>query len=104
MEENNSELQSVVQSLDLINQNLEEKEAIFEYIKMQVAGMLDNQSDLLFSYLYRLDIDELLIKKVLNGETVEIAGGLAQLIIDRQLQRLRTRQEYKKNDSSGWAF
>lgn len=104
MEENNSELQSVVQSLDLINQNLEEKEAIFEYIKMQVAGMLDNQSDLLFSYLYRLDIDELLIKKVLNGETAEIAGGLAQLIIDRQLQRLRTRQEYKKNDSSGWAF
>ena len=66
--------------------------------------MLDNQSDLLFSYLYRLDIDELLIKKVLNGETAEIAGGLAQLIIDRQLQRLRTRQEYKKNDSSGWAF
>ena len=92
MEENNSELQSVVQSLDLINQNLEEKEAIFEYIKMQVAGMLDNQSDLLFSYLYRLDIDELLIKKVLNGETAEIAGGLAHLIIDRQLQRLRTRQ------------
>lgn len=104
MEENNSELQSVVQSLDLINQNLEEKEAIFEYIKMQVAGMLDNQSDLLFSYLYRLDIDELLIKKVLNGETAEIAGGLTQLIIDRQLQRLRTRQEYKKNDFSGWAF
>ncbi len=60
-----------------------------------VENMLNENPDLLFSYLYRLDVDEAKIKFAMSP-LAEAAPhiGLARLIIDRQLQRMRTRQEY----------
>ena len=60
-----------------------------------VENMLSENPDLLFSYLYRLDVDENKIKIALNPLTPEAPHiGLARLIIDRQLQRIKTQQEY----------
>lgn len=67
-----------------------------------VDQMLSDNPDLLFSYLYRLDVDEGKIKNAmspLNPEAPHI--GLARLIIERQLQRIRTRREYASNKKKG---
>lgn len=62
-----------------------------------VNRMLNDNPDLLFSYLYRLDVDEAKIKFALSplAETAPHIG-LANLIIERQKQRIRTRQEYSE--------
>lgn len=63
-----------------------------------VDQMLSDNPDLLFSYLYRLDVDEGKIKNAMSPLNPEAPHtGLARLIIERQLQRIRTRREYASN-------
>lgn len=63
----------------------------------EVEIMLSQNPDLLFSYLYRLDVDEDKIKKAISPYTEEFPSiGLARLIIDRQLLRIKTQQEYSR--------
>lgn len=63
-----------------------------------VADMLDDDPNMLMSYLYRLDVDEGRIKVVMAySDTSDIATGLATLILDRQLARIRTQREFQQN-------
>lgn len=69
---------------------------ILAQISEIVYEMLDNQQDLLFSYLYRLDVDENQIKMALHHANTSFPHtALAKLILDRQIQRLKTRKQYK---------
>ena len=66
-------------------------------MSVEVEIMLSQQPDLLFSYLYRLDVDEIKIKNALSPFAEEFPHkGLAKLIIDRQLLRIKTQQEYSQ--------
>ena len=94
MEEFSLDLSRAFPGQDIASTDPQLQQALFEHIRTQVAEMLDTQPDLLFSYLYRLDVDEARIKKVLSAQTAEVADGLSKLIIDRQLQRMKTRREY----------
>jgi len=68
-----------------------------EAMSIEVETMLSNSPDLLFSYLYRLDVDENKIKQAMSPFTEEFPNiGLARLIIDRQLLRIKTQQEYSR--------
>jgi hypothetical protein len=59
----------------------------------RIAQMLDIETDLLFSTLYRLDVLEYKIKAVLAGNTGEnIPAGLARLVIERQKEKMKTRK------------
>lgn len=82
-----------------------ESEVTFEQalteISQIVEQMLMENPDLLFSYLYRLDVDEFKIKNALSPYSTEVPKlGLARLIIERQQQRIRTRKEYSRNNNS----
>lgn len=75
-------------------------ETALENIASKVAEMLDENADLLFSYLYRLDVDERLIKHVMAGsQHVPIHIGLAKLILDRQIQRVKTQKMYTSRNT-----
>ena len=80
---------------DLPNDS-EKEAAILEAIRNRVVDMLEKQPDLLFSYMYRLDVEEWRIKKALkeSAETPDLT--LSKLIWERQKQRLATRQAYKE--------
>ena len=54
----------------------------------------------LVSLLYRIDVSEAKIKSLLQNQAGENAGNLiAVLIIERQLQKIKTRKQFsKKND------
>lgn len=55
----------------------------------------------LVNILYRLDISEIKLKQVLKENPTEDAGQLiAQLTIERQLQKLKARQQFKQPDDS----
>jgi len=97
MDELNDELKAALRGTDLEQMNQLEKETILNQIAAIVADMLETQPDLLFSYLYRLDVDEHKISKVVNqGPGGDISLGLATLILQRQLARIQTQKEYGK--------
>jgi hypothetical protein len=61
---------------------------------------------LLMSYLYRLDVLEVKINAVLSPiAIVSPIEGLARLILERQKERIATKQKYKSDPPiPGWEF
>ncbi len=72
---------------------------LFELLADAVAYMIEHRLDFLLSLLYRLDINE----QKINFALSPLAKGpanieLAQLIFDRQKQRILTKQFYKQSN------
>lgn len=73
-----------------------EEESLISLLAERVAELLPDQHDLLFSLMYRLDIDEQKIQRALSPLAQEPAErGLARLIWERQKQRVITRRTYQ---------
>ena len=77
-----------------------DKETLVTAMQQRVQELLQNQPDLLFSYLYRLDVLEHKIQSALS-HSENVSKALAELIIDRQIERIRTKQEYRL-DAEKW--
>jgi hypothetical protein len=74
-----------------------------QLIAHRVAELMDQDMGLLMSYMYRLDIDEEKIQHVLHGQrAVAPHWGLAELILERQKQRIRSKSQYRQKDIEGW--
>ncbi len=72
-------------------------EALFDHLANQVAYMIEYRLDFLLSLMYRLDILEYKINDVLQNRTAEAPNiGLARLIVERQKERIFTKQHYKQ--------
>ena len=73
----------------------ESQEELFAAILERVEYFLDTQPDLLFSYMYRLDVLEKDLKTVIEGgRKGNLATHFAQLIMKRQILRVETRRKY----------
>ena len=74
-------------------------EELKKYLTEKIAVMLEKNFDLLLSSLYRIDIDEHKVKELFSGKRREnIPERLASLIIERQLQKLYYRNQYKSKN------
>lgn len=70
---------------------------ILQQLADQVAHFLENKPDLLFSYFYRMDIDEQEVAQILQEPQEEPVNlMLAQLIFNRQVARARTKIQYRQ--------
>jgi hypothetical protein len=80
--------------LPVLTDEAEIKEKLAEYINYLIANNFQH----LVYLLYRIDINEVKLKHILKENTGDDAGKLiAQLIIERQRQKLITRELFKKN-------
>jgi len=87
------------------DQGLENENQVLEMIRARVNELLEKDPELLMSYLYRLDILEVDLKKVLAKDSgIPIAEGFSQLIFNRQLQRVASKRKYKQDPIEGWEF
>jgi hypothetical protein len=69
----------------------------------KIAYMLEHNPDLLFSYFYRLDIDEHKIESIIFGQNpIPVNIQLAHLVLDRQIQRAETKRKYKPDTQVDW--
>lgn len=76
---------------------------LLEAIADRVAELLKADPDLLFSYLYRLDIAAGDIQKALyESEPVKAERALAAVILKRQNQRVNTKRAYPQAPIEGW--
>ncbi len=90
-----------IQWLPDIDPQLDE-EAVLRLFTQRVEELLRDNKDLLLSSLYRLDVEEDKIQQALRSTDTLPARALAILILDRQKERLKTRQAYKKKDQANW--
>ena len=65
----------------------------------RITHLLDRNPSLLMHILYRVDVDERGVKQVFAESHPEvIPADLADLLIERQLQKLRLRRDYQNRD------
>lgn len=94
------ELEVQIDNLESISE-----EQLLDAISNRVLELLERNPELLFSYLYRLDVLEHKIQFALNQQT-EIPPhiALAKLILERQKLRISTKRKYKQEPLKGWGF
>lgn len=81
------------------------EEELLDAIAKRVAEMMEENKDLLLSYMYRLDIDEGKIHFALSPLANEPAHfALARLILNRQKQRAFTKLSYTPPKLEDWEW
>jgi len=71
------------------------------YLVDRIAALLDANPALLLSILYRIDVAERDVKEVFSDVAPpEMPGRLADLIIERQVQKMRIRQRFRDEDDT----
>ena len=89
-----SELDSLIPMGDF--ETLEEFKA---YLTDRLAFLLDNKYDKLINILYRIDVPEDKLSKLFAEQNRDfIPAALADLIIERSLQKVRIIQKYKNGE------
>jgi hypothetical protein len=65
----------------------------------RITHLLDHNPSLLMHILYRVDVAEREVKQVFaESQPDAIPADLADLLIERQLQKLRLRRDYQNRD------
>jgi len=78
---------------------------LVEIITARVNDLLNSDPGLLFSYLYRLDVSEQRVKQVVHHSNDDNAPrALAELILHRQIQRVKTKKTIKQKPIDGWEW
>lgn len=73
----------------------EELKIIKEFLSKRITELMTKNQERFFNTLYRIDVDESKVTQVLNNSS-NVSDDLADLIIERQLQRLKTQMLYKQ--------
>ena len=93
--------------LEIGEESITEQE-LFDLVANEVAYMLEHRLETLFSLLYRLDVSEKKTRAALDPSAEEAANiCIARLIIERQKQRIFTKQHYKQpkpDDLEGFEY
>ncbi|MCC6288484.1 MAG: hypothetical protein IT249_11415 [Chitinophagaceae bacterium] len=93
-------IQSLQEPLSLqLNDNLTE-EGLKRIIAERVNDLIQHDFAQLTQLLYRVDINEARLKKLLNeAEEKDAAEIIAVLIIERQVQKWESRKAFKQNNN-----
>lgn len=67
----------------------------------RINEMIEQDFPKLVAILYRLDVNELRLMSLLKDHPNSNAGRIiAELIIERQLQKIKTREAFRQNDEN----
>ena len=73
------------------------EQELFDLLANEVAYMIEHRLEFLLSLMYRLDVKETLIRKALSPDASEMPNvAIAQLILDRQKNRIYTKLKYRQ--------
>jgi len=105
-------LDQLEQVRELINKDLETVEEgmlipgghpelsyLHEKLTLVIGHLLQNNFEKLCNAMYRLDVSERKFHEVLTGsEASEISSKLADLVIEREMQKVKTREMYRRKE------
>ncbi len=88
-------LENIVETANSIKET--PKEEIRNRLIFLINELINNDFQALVQLLYRIDVNENKLKNLLKQNTdIESAKIIADLIIDRQLQKIATKKEFSK--------
>jgi hypothetical protein len=74
-------------------------EQIKERLAAKINELVNSDFQKLVNILYRIDVNESKLKQMLSWYKDEDAGRvIAELIIERQIQKIRSRESFKNSD------
>jgi len=72
---------------------------IQQQLEQTINDLIQHNFERLVQLLYRIDVNEKKLKQLLNAyPQTDAATIIAELIIERQLQKLQTRKQFKRNE------
>jgi len=78
--------------------------SLLDMIERRVTELIETDDRLLFSYLYRLDISEVHLRQVMRDNKVDKIKAISELILTRQIHRLKTKKKYPQGPIEGWEW
>ncbi|MGQ9799365.1 MAG: hypothetical protein ACUVRG_08730 [Ignavibacterium sp.] len=79
------------------NNDFEKIEEFREYLVEKLTDLLENNFNSLVNILYRIDISEQKLAELFGGRNREnIPEKLAEMIIERQIQKINFRKQYRE--------
>jgi len=70
-------------------------------LAQHISYLITHDFNKLVALLYRIDISERLLKINLETEERDAGAIIAEMIIERQIQKTRTKQQYKSKGDIG---
>ena len=98
-------LQLIQKDLDLPETDINrlpspEIDELHRYLSLAIRELLDTGFNKLLNALYRIDVSEKKVTEAIHLEAPdEIASKLATLVIERELQKVYTRQKYSNPEN-----
>lgn len=94
----NKDLGGLGQELVLAS-GLPDRQAIREQLAFVIARLMEENFERLCQAMYRLDVSEAKFDEVLTQKPLEeIPHAIADLVIEREMQKVRTRMMYKRGE------
>jgi hypothetical protein len=97
------------QNMELVRQRLTDEFALAQHkdkgdfvnhLALRINMLILEDFPMLVSILYRLDVDETHLREILAKYIHDDAGYIiAQLIIERQLKKVESRKNYKRDEN-----
>lgn len=98
---NSDLIKSINESLSLSLSASCSKEKLKENLSIEINRLITEDFNRLVILLYRIDVNEEKLKYLLQENTGKDASLIiAELIIERQLQKLKSRQQYSQQDEN----
>jgi len=81
--------------------DLPEKRSMEElklFLSGYISHLISNNPDKLVSILSRVDVSEKLLKANLQNQEENASNIMAEMIIERQMEKIKTRERYRSSD------
>lgn len=83
--------------IEVVEDYSKDLEALKEHLSNKIGEMMEKDFDRFLNNMYRIDVSESKVRNILNNSPLgTIPEQLAELIIERQLQRIKTQRLYKE--------
>lgn len=93
----------IAPSFDLTTSEQMSMEAFHQLLTHRIAHLLDHDLNMLMHLLYRIDVHEADVKRILMlSLPSEIASDLATLILERLSLKLKYRRQYRNEMTTDW--
>jgi hypothetical protein len=64
----------------------------------RINYLINNDFEKLIRLLYRIDIPEKILKENLKNQKENAGAIIAEMIVERQLQKIKTREQFRSNN------
>ena len=91
---------AIENTIALFNEDLlpERRDSLFALLKEEVNNLINEDFGKLVQILYRIDVPEKRLRQLLiDNPTTDAADTIAKLIMERQVQKGRSRSQFKPN-------